>query len=397
MKKYITILPLIFLLFFLTFYIYNSKFEVIFDEEFNKQNIVYNNDIIINYYDNILLTDIISLNEGDISKIKLDTDFIGNKVIDFYYSIGNDVYKASANYTVVDTEAPLILNSPSYSVLNGNSINFLNTIFVADNYDTQIDCSIDGDYDFNVTGTYNLSIGCMDTSGNFIRNYFNLYVKDEIETYNYTSSDIYFDDLLDNYIDENSSAGIDVSHWQGDIDWDKVKAAGAEFVIIRIGYAPSDDGDFFLDKKFEENIKGAKEAGLDVGLYYFSYARSIEQVVEHANFIVDKLDGMELELPISFDWEIWSKFKEYELNLATLNQMALAFIETVEEAGYEGMNYSSAYYLRNIWDIDVPTWLAHYTTQTNYEGDYFMWQLADTGKIDGISGYVDLNILYKNK
>ena len=104
-----------------------------------------------------------------------------------------------------------------------------------------------------------------------------------------------------------------------------------------------------------------------------------------------------MDLEIVFDWENWDYFQEYDLSFFSLTETAKAFINTVEKAGYKGMLYSSKYYLDNIWlPLKSNIWLAHYTNQTNYEGQYQVWQICDDGKVDGIAdNLVDINIMYK--
>ena len=102
-----------------------------------------------------------------------------------------------------------------------------------------------------------------------------------------------------------------------------------------------------------------------------------------------------MDLPIAFDWENWSFYNEFNLSFFGLSNMADSFVKTVRDAGYEGMLYSSKNYLEDIWfKRDYPVWLAHYTTKTNYEGDYEFWQLCNNGRVAGINGDVDINIRY---
>ena len=108
------------------------------------------------------------------------------------------------------------------------------------------------------------------------------------------------------------------------------------------------------------------------------------------------MGGYKLDLPIAFDWEDFSNFRKFKLSLHNLNEMANAFIKTVMDAGYQGMLYSSKTYLENFWQnkYNYPVWLAHYTDKTSYQGNYLMWQLSNTGRIPGIYGPVDINIMY---
>ena len=102
-----------------------------------------------------------------------------------------------------------------------------------------------------------------------------------------------------------------------------------------------------------------------------------------------------VDLEIVFDWENWNDFQEYDLSFHDLNEAKEAFQKTVEEKGYKGMNYSSKSYLESIWTNNANVWLAHYTKYTNYSGSYKVWQICDDGKVDGIDGYVDLDLRYE--
>ena len=217
-------------------------------------------------------------------------------------------------------------------------------------------------------------------------------VEDKVIKNHYAAEYIY-----NKYKNDSNEIGIDVSKWQGDIDFQKVKDDGATFVMMRIGVQTSYEGELSLDRYYENNIKNAKEAGLKVGVYLYSIATSKEEAIEHAKWVVEKLNGESLELPIVFDWENWSKWNMYKLSFHDINTIADSFIETVNQSGYTGMLYSSKFYLENIWvnKHNYPVWLAHYTENTSYKGDYIMWQLCNTGRINGIYGDVDIDILIK--
>ena len=194
--------------------------------------------------------------------------------------------------------------------------------------------------------------------------------------------------------------GIDVSDWQGDIDWKKVKSAGCEFVFIRIGVQNGFGGESKTDTYFVDNYKGAKAAGLKVGVYFYTYATDKKEAKEQAKFVLDTLseNSCKLDLPIAYDWESWNKLGGLEMSINDLNACAEAFLSTVEKAGYNGMLYSSKYYLeKTLWRLDMtkyPVWLAHYVSQTSYAGSYSVWQCSCTGKIPGIKGDVDINVMY---
>ena len=136
---------------------------------------------------------------------------------------------------------------------------------------------------------------------------------------------------------------------------------------------------------------------IPVGIYFYSYANSKNDAIKEAKWVISKIKKYNVELEIAFDWENWSEFQEFDLSFYHLTEAAQAFIDTVEKAGYKGMLYSSKNYLENIWlPLKGNIWLAHYTSQTTYEGKYKVWQLCNNGKVDGINdNYVDIDIMYK--
>ena len=166
--------------------------------------------------------------------------------------------------------------------------------------------------------------------------------------------------------------------------------------MMRIGVQTARNGEIGVDSYFLENIKKAKEAGLEVGVYLYTKAGNIEEVRKHALWVINTLNKETLDLPVAFDWENFGSWNSFRISFYEVNEMVNTFIETLNVHGYEGMLYSSKNYLEKIWENkkDYPVWLAHYTSQTNYEGKYIMWQMCNTGRIDGINGDVDIDILY---
>ena len=190
--------------------------------------------------------------------------------------------------------------------------------------------------------------------------------------------------------------GIDVSSFQGEIDWEKVKNAGVEFAIIRLGFGYTVNMELVLDKYFQANLEGAKNQGLKVGVYFYTYANTLEEIEEQAKFISDNLHGEELELGVTFDWENWNNFQDYQVSFYDLNNMYDNFSSILKNKGYDTMLYGSKFYLSNVWSTsNRKIWLAHYTSMTNYDKDYKIWQFSDKGLVDGINSFVDLDILYK--
>lgn len=328
----------------------------------------------------------------------LDTDSLGKKKVDFQY-INDDGIKLKYSYeiNIVDKEAPLIWLGKSYNVVKGSEDNLLEKIMCGDNYDNDPICVIEGNYDLNKVGSYNLVFKATDSSKNVSEKKFTLNVNEPSNKggSNGVKSVTEFSDVIKNYKTDNTQIGIDVSKWQGDIDFDKLKNAGVEFVIIRVGSSKGIDGENFVDSKFIQNIKNANSAGIPVGVYFYSYANSVDRAISDAKWIIEQIKDYKVDLPIAFDWENWGGFNKYELSFFGLTNMAKKFMDTVKASGYDAMLYSSKTYLENIWmSADYPVWLAHYTKNTNYTGDYSYWQLCSNGRVDGISGDVDIDIRY---
>lgn len=339
-----------------------------------------------------------SINGKIVNDYYLNTDSLGKKKIDFEY-INDDGIKIKYNYeiNVVDREAPLIWLGKSYNVTRGSEDNLIDKIMCGDNYDNNPECVIEGDYNLDNVGSYNLVFKATDSSGNVSKKKFILNVNEASskKESNGVKSVTEFSDVIKNYKNDNTQIGIDVSKWQGDIDFSKLKSAGVEFVIIRIGSSTGINGENFIDSKFIQNIKNANSVGIPVGVYFYSYANSVDKVISDAKWIIENIKDYKVELPIAFDWENWGSFNTYELSFFGLTNMAKGFMDTVKDAGYDAMLYSSKTYLENIWmSVDYPVWLAHYTKNTNYAGDYSYWQICSNGRVDGINGDVDIDIRY---
>lgn len=339
-----------------------------------------------------------SINGKIVDDYYLNTDSLGKKKIDFEY-INDDGIKIKYNYeiNVVDREAPLIWLGKSYNVTRGSEDNLIDKIMCGDNYDNNPECVIEGDYNLDNVGSYNLVFKATDSSGNVSKKKFILNVNEASskKESNGVKSVTEFSDVIKDYKNDNTQIGIDVSKWQGDIDFSKLKSAGVEFVIIRIGSSTGINGENFIDSKFIQNIKNANSVGIPVGVYFYSYANSVDRAISDAKWIIENIKDYKVELPIAFDWENWGSFNTYELSFFGLTNMAKRFMDTVKDAGYDAMLYSSKTYLENIWmSVEYPVWLAHYTKNTNYAGDYSYWQICSNGRVDGINGDVDIDIRY---
>lgn len=193
--------------------------------------------------------------------------------------------------------------------------------------------------------------------------------------------------------------GIDVSRYQGNIDWAAVKGAGVQFAMLRLGYRGYGTGALVMDPYFQQNIQGAQANGIEVGVYFFSQAITPEEGAEEARFCLNALKGYHITYPIVFDWESYDSSLEPRtdgLDDKILTQCAVAFCEEVEAAGYQSMVYSNLTYFYLHFDlnqlVDYPLWLAQYNSRPSFYYHFDMWQYSGTGKVPGIDGNVDLNI-----
>ena len=195
----------------------------------------------------------------------------------------------------------------------------------------------------------------------------------------------------------SGSFGIDVSKWNGTIDWTAVKNSGVNYVIIRCGYRGSSTGALVEDPKFKANIQGANAAGLKVGVYFFSQAINKAEAVEEASMTIELIKKYKISYPVFLDVE-GSNGRGDRIDKATRTDVIKAYCETVQNAGYTAGVYANKSWLNDKIDAGqlgkYKIWLAQYAATPTYTGRYDMWQYKSTGKISGISGNVDLNISY---
>ena len=223
-------------------------------------------------------------------------------------------------------------------------------------------------------------------------------------------------DLIDTYESDESYIGIDVSKWQGDIDWKAVKDSGVKYVMIRCGFRGyGSNGTIVQDQYFNDNMKGALENGLYVGVYFFSTAITEEEAIQEAEFVLECCKEYDIKYPIVYDFEYFGELFDEEtgnpyrtngLTSEQINKNAEAFLGYIRaNSTYKTMLYGSEYYLNTIWNVDSfisenDIWLAHYPSiitgnKTSYNGTYQMWQCTDAGQVPGINTLVDLNFDYK--
>ncbi len=204
-----------------------------------------------------------------------------------------------------------------------------------------------------------------------------------------------------------SKFGIDVSKYQGDINWKKVKNDGVEFAILRLGNRGYETGKKVIDPKYVQNINGANDNGIDCGVYFFTQAKTPAEGIDEAKYVLDNIKGYKVNYPIVIDTEASGAKNDGgradKLNKTQRTLAVKAFCETIKKAGRTPMIYASRDWLYEKLDMSklsgYEVWVAHYTkgnTVTNYTGQYGIWQYTSSGKVSGISGRVDMNVCLKN-
>lgn len=189
--------------------------------------------------------------------------------------------------------------------------------------------------------------------------------------------------------------GIDVSEFQGNIDWNKVKADGIEFAILKLGNIYDYDANY-KDSKFDTNYKNARANGIKIGAYIYNYCNTIDTLKKGLEWAIKKLEGKELDLPFYLDMEdkdIQGETKE------TLTNQCNEFAKYVESKGYQAGVYANVNWLKNElnpndFDKKISVWVAQYYKECQYTGKYDIWQYASDGSVSGISGNCDMNYLY---
>lgn len=199
---------------------------------------------------------------------------------------------------------------------------------------------------------------------------------------------------------KTAQVGIDVSKWQGEIQWEKVKNAGVEFAIIRAGYRGSSTGVLVEDPYFKDNMEGATKAGIPVGVYFFTQATNEVEAVEEASMVLRLIKDYKLEFPVFIDTEgAGGRGRADELDVNTRTLVCEAFCRTIRNAGYTSGVYASKNWYQNRVHVNkldnYVIWLAEYRSVPKYDGYYEMWQYTSKGQIDGIKGNVDMNISYR--
>ncbi len=212
------------------------------------------------------------------------------------------------------------------------------------------------------------------------------------------------EDILEYIVDGEvvSKKGIDVSRYQEEIDWKKVAGDGVEYAFIRLGIRGATEGKLAVDMAYEENMEGALENNIDVGVYFFTQALNEEEAVEEAEFVLEHLEDYDISYPIVLDVEeVTTKNpRTKELTQEDRTDACIAFCERIKEAGYTPMIYGNLKTFLLMLDMErleeYEKWFAYYRTPLYFPYEFSIWQYTSTGKVDGIGTDVDLNVCMKD-
>ncbi len=192
--------------------------------------------------------------------------------------------------------------------------------------------------------------------------------------------------------------GVDVSELQGEIDWQRVRADGVDFAILRVGYRGNTEGGLLQDERFAANYAAARAAGLRVGVYFFSQALSEQEARDEAAFVLELLNGAELELPVFFDWEEQTEGRTAGRALSAVGDWALCFCREITQGGYQAGVYFNQRYGYSIMRLenltDYAFWIAEYENWQSFGYQTAFWQFTGSGRADGIDVIVDMDLMY---
>lgn len=379
-----------------------KKEKIVYTDASLDQNIKVIKDLNVEFGKINYLKEFIKIDNAEFNDQEIKYEDLGEVKVEFYYELNNVKYYRYIIFNIVDTTAPLATVPSTKYILLGSDLGFIEDFWCGDNHDKIPDKTIEGYFDLSTIGSYSVTFIAKDISGNETRKNFTLKVVNELPKSSSSSSGpinyLDYNYLYNEYKTDKTKVGIDVSRWQGDIDFEALSKTNVEFIMIRLGGQDGIDGEYYIDSKFTRNMENAQKYGFDVGVYFYSYAYTKEEAIKQAKYVIENLKDYKLKLPIVFDWECWNKFNKFKVSFYDVTQVQNTFLNYVESKGYKSARYGSKNYLTNVWqDSKHLTWLAHYISKTTYEGDYFMWQRCDTGKVSGINGAVDVDILYLDK
>lgn len=214
-------------------------------------------------------------------------------------------------------------------------------------------------------------------------------------------------DGLTRYDDSKACMGVDVSEYQGQIDWAAVKSAGMDFAILRLGYRGMTQGLLNVDETFEDNFTKADAAGLHIGVYFYSQAVTEAEAQAEADFVIETLNQRKLDYPVVFDWEApipsdklpAETLRAYGMSGEQVTKIGTAFCERIREAGYTPCVYFNKHQAYEFFDLeqwkDYDMWYAEYARLPSLYYGFRMWQYTDEGEVPGIDGGVDVNICFE--
>lgn len=214
--------------------------------------------------------------------------------------------------------------------------------------------------------------------------------------------DFQYDGLYLTCLTRESTVGIDVSAYQGRINWHAVAFSGVEFAMIRVGYRGYENGLINEDEHAQSNYRGAKAAGLRVGAYFFSQATTPEEALEEAEFLLEKTKDWQMDMPVVFDWEyVGEDARTAQMGREAVMDCVRAFNGRVEQAGHQPMVYFNPYHAEHFLELEAlaeyPFWLALYAENMDFDYQVDMWQYTSEGTVPGIEGSVDINLWFLEK
>ena len=269
--------------------------------------VVLKDDLDVEVYKNARVKDFITKLNGElISNDKIDTSELGKKEVTFEY-INEDNIKIpyTIEINVVD-KTPPVLSTYNNVYVYTDEINFIDDLFCGDNYDNEPKCYIEGEYDINTPNTYNINLVGEDSSNNKSIKNMNLVVRErpqsnkttKKEEFTFADNSVEFSEIKEKHKNDNTLVGIDVSKWQGNINYSEVKKAGVEFVMLRVGVQKGLNGEYNLDSKFKDYIEGFTKEDIPVGVYFFSYANSKEEAKKQAKWVIKQIKKYDIDLPV---------------------------------------------------------------------------------------------------
>lgn len=227
--------------------------------------------------------------------------------------------------------------------------------------------------------------------------------RNEYDTEKFTEADGFL-----RYDSPGACIGVDVSEFQGSIDWQQVKDAGIDFCILRAGYRGLTQGKLNEDSRFEENLAGAEAAGLKVGVYFFSQAVSESEARKEADFVLERIKGHEITYPVVFDWEPPQRGGEIadedlrglQVTGEQVTEFAKVFCERIKKAGFTPCVYTNKHLGYSFFDWtqlkDYDLWYAEYQPAPSFYYGFRIWQYTETGQVPGISSAVDVDICFED-